>query len=98
MHDLLILQTFLYIFHIFRAHPQRQEMDRRRLEAAHLKYACLRVAAQYPEAISLKSIKFEDVMETLCEITPTLFSCFEARYAGMYACMYDKIYYITKLV
>ena len=39
-------------------------MDRRRFEAAHLKYACLQVAAQYPEAITLKSIKFEgDVME-----------------------------------
>lgn len=67
-------------------------MDRRRLEAAHLKYACLQIIAQYPESISLKSVKFEgDAIETLCEITPALFTCFEARYAGMYACRYDEI-------
>jgi len=62
-------------------------MDRQRFEAAHLKYAYLQVVAQYPETISLKSVKFEsDVMVTLCEITPVLFSCFKARYAGMYVC------------
>lgn len=69
----------------FRAHPQRQEMDRRRFEVAHLKYACLRVAAQYPDAISLRFIKFKgDAMETLCEIAPIFFSCFEAKYAGIH--------------
>lgn len=64
-------------------------MDRQRFEAAHLKYACLRVVAQYPEAISLKSVKFKsDVSVTLYEITPALFSCFEARYAGTSVCTY----------
>lgn len=49
-------------------------MDRRRLEAAHLKYASLQMATWYPEAISNSAIKFEgDVMATLNAITPALF-------------------------
>lgn len=67
-------------------------MDRRRLEVAHLKYACLQVAAQYPEEISFKAVKFEgDVTETLCKITPALFACFEARYASTYIASYVRI-------
>lgn len=59
-------------------------MDRRRFEAAHLKYACLQMAAQYPDAISLSSVRVEgDVTNTLSELTPSLFCCFEARYAGL---------------
>ena len=78
----------LHIMISFRANPQRQEMDRRRFEVAHLKYACLRVAAEYPDSISVKVIKFEgDAMQTLCKIAPIFFSCFEARYAGMHLYM-----------
>lgn len=67
----------------FRAHYRRQELDRRRFEAAHLKYACLKLASQYPEAVSFSSIKVEtDVQDSLSTITPALFSSFEARYAG----------------
>lgn len=67
----------------FSAHLQRQEMDRRRFEAAHLKYACLQMASRYPNAISISHVKVEgDVTDTLREITPSLFHCFETRYAG----------------
>ena len=34
---------------VLRAHQQRQQMDRRRFEAAHLKYACLQMAVRYPK-------------------------------------------------
>ena len=70
----------------FSAHQQRHEMDRRRFESAHLKYACLQMAAQYPEAINTSCVGVEgDVTHTLNNITPILFSCFEARYAGRYS-------------
>lgn len=59
-------------------------MDRRRFEAAHLKYASLQMATWYPEATSYNQITFEgDVKDTLNEIMPALCS-FEARYAGLY--------------
>ena len=74
----------LVLLIVFRAHQQRQQMDRRRFEAAHLKYACLQMAARYPDAISSAHVKVETcVTDTLNEITPPLFGCFETRYAGM---------------
>lgn len=65
-------------------------MDRRRFEAAYLKYACLQMASHYPEAFSCESrcLSFKaDIMETLNEITPPLFQCFETTYAGMLTCL-----------
>ena len=60
-------------------------MDRRRFEAAHLKFACLQMATWYPEAISFDSVKFEgDLTATLDKVTPSLFCAFEAKYAGSY--------------
>lgn len=45
-------------------------MDRRRFEAAHLKYAALKMAANYSEAIPSGNITVEtDVMVTLQKIT-----------------------------
>lgn len=61
-------------------------MDRRRFEAAHLKYASLQVATWYPEAISYSSIKFGgDVTDTLNKITPALLLSFEANYASWFS-------------
>ena len=74
---------------IFSANQKRQQMDRRRFEAAHLKYASLKMATWYPEAISHCSIKFEGkVTDTLKDITPAMFHSFESRYAGMENLMY----------
>lgn len=65
------------------AHKKRQQMDRRRFEAAHLKYASLQMASWYPQTNIHGSIKFEgDVLESLYEITPALFDSFETKYAG----------------
>ena len=58
-------------------------MDRRRFEAAHLKYACLSLAEQYPEAVNFSSVQVEaDIKHMLNTITPALFKSFEARYSG----------------
>ena len=65
-----------------RAHEERQQMDRRRFEAAHMKYACLCMAAQYPEAKIRVTVE-SCVMDTLHKITPALFCSFEAKYAGI---------------
>ena len=49
-------------------------MDRQRFEAAHLKYACLKMAMQYPDAIPSARVKVEScIFDTLNEITPALF-------------------------
>lgn len=67
----------------FRAHKRRQQLDRCRFEAAHLKYASLQMATWYPKAISYNCVKVEgDIMDTLNEITPALFLGFEENYAG----------------
>lgn len=75
----------LLLVHTFSAHQQRKEMDRQRLEAAHLKYACLMMANKYPEAIDTCYVKMEGpIMDTLSKSTPILFNCFESRYAGWF--------------
>lgn len=46
-------------------------MDRRRFEAAHLKYAALRLAVTYPEAFRQRGVTVEvEVGDMLQEITP----------------------------
>lgn len=65
-----------------RAHQSRQHLDRRRFEAAHLKYACLQTATWYPDAISYKLIVVEgEIGDSLNKITPILFNRFEKEYA-----------------
>ena len=56
-------------------------MDRRRLEAAHIKYACLKMVGFYPE--EFKDFTFEgDISNTLDQVTPLLFKLFERTYSG----------------
>ena len=73
--------TFITKYFLYSSDPQRLELDRRRLEAAHIKYACLQVVNTYPTAF--KNFEFkDDIMDTLNQVTPVFFQCFEARYAG----------------
>ena len=52
--------------------PQRLELDIRRFEAGHIKYACLKVLNAYPTAF--KNFRFEDdIMDTLNQVTPVFF-------------------------
>ena len=81
---------------ILRAHQERQQMDRRRFEAAHLKYASLQMAARYPAVFSSTSIKVEScISDTLKEITPALFKAFETRYAGLVLPSGKQAYILT---
>jgi hypothetical protein len=60
-------------------------MDRRRFEAAHLKYAVMQLAASYPDVIPFGSLTIHcDIEDTLAFITPLLYDAFKTRYAGMY--------------
>lgn len=71
------------IEHFCRAHPDRNQMDRRRFETAHLKYAVLRLAASFPDAPLPNGVTFNsDISVTLLNITPILFRAYQARYAG----------------
>ena len=79
-YDLFSQTDYIFFFRI----QQRQSMDRRRFEAAHLKYACLRVVSLYPKFLSLDAICFDGDTNTTVEvITPLLFCGFEAKYAGL---------------
>ena len=71
------------MFRICRAQPQRQQLDRRRFETAHLKYVCLQLASRYLQAIRPEAVAVEaDIINTLKVITPPLFHMFEAKCAG----------------
>ena len=76
MHVLFILNSTL---------TKRQSLDRRRFEAAHLRYAVLKVAASYPELMGTQGLLvYPDVEKTLQIITPALYSSFQARFSGKY--------------
>ena len=70
-------------------------MDRRRLEAAHMRYACLMMAASYPE--EFKGFSLEgDITNSLEKVTPMLFQVFERTYSGMNILSGIKIYCYVK--
>ena len=62
----------------------RLQLDRRRLEAAHLRYAVLNISSQFNlftgdhAHITLES----DIYQTLKEFTPAFFKAFTSKYAG----------------
>lgn len=58
----------------------RAQLDRRRLEDAHLKYSILQVYRRYPKHFTEWCIS-ASVSHTLDEITPTFFTAFSQRYA-----------------
>lgn len=59
-------------------------MDRRRFEAAHLKYAALQFAASYPDVIPPGSLTVHcDIRDSLMLVTPLIYDAFKAKYAGM---------------
>ena len=77
------MYTVCYKSYLNRAHQHRKELDRRRFESAHLKYAALQLAGSYPEVINPSDIKVQaEITEILTKITPGLFCAFKRRYAG----------------
>lgn len=59
----------------------RTALDRRRLESAHLHFAVLNIAKQYPDHFKGQLIHC-DLQITLEEITPKLFQLFRQEYGG----------------
>ena len=58
----------------------RAQLDRRRLEEAHLKYCILQMYRRYPDHFSEWCIS-SNVIHTLDEITPKFYIAFSQRYA-----------------
>lgn len=56
-------------------------LDRRRLEAAHLKYAALKVMKRYPEVFKQHKINIK-LTETLESITKDFYTAFTLKYSG----------------
>lgn len=59
----------------------RQCVDRRRLEEAHLRYCILDVYKRYPAAFPHGLIS-TNLQQTLDDITPTYYEAFTQKYAG----------------
>ena len=86
-----------YTLFLLSADVQRQELDRRWLEDAHMKYACLQLLAWFPEAVGETCTAFQaDMIDTLAKITPALFFAFEAKYAGVCYPVATTTMYLTR--
>ena len=59
----------------------RLQLDRRRLEEAHMKFCILDVFKRYPQAFSTWKIS-TSLQQNLNNIIPHYFSVFSAKYAG----------------
>ena len=77
------------------------KLDRRRLEAAHLKYAVLTTMARYPDICNHKGLTIStSLSDTIEDTAPMFYKEFMSKYAGtwlpvsllVYAC--DEIIYI----
>lgn len=62
---------------------ERQDLDRRRLEHAHLQYALLQMIRFFSSSLCLKDISFKDFNATLLKLAPALHQAFTGYYAGM---------------
>ena len=61
----------------------RIRLDRRRFEAAHLRYAILNTASCYPDLLSGPLAMTTDVSDVLQKISPTYYEAFTQRYCCM---------------
>ena len=75
--------TLYLLYTNFRNLKKRVKLDRRRLEAAHLKYAFLITATNYHGLFSTSDMAvYPNIQETLQRITPKYYSGFQTRYFG----------------
>ena len=58
----------------------RVQLDRRRLEEAHLRFCVLQLSSRYPD-IPLGSIE-TSVFETIDKIAPLYYKAFQKKYGG----------------
>ena len=78
----------------------RIKLDRRRFEAAHLKYALLMTQSQYPHIDESISVSTE-VYESIKRVTPKFYTSFCMKYSGKYSNMLkymELTYYNTSIV
>ena len=59
----------------------RGQLDRRRLEEAHMRFCILDVFKRYPQTFPTWTIT-SNLQQTLDDITPLYYSAFATRYAG----------------
>lgn len=62
---------------------ERECLDQRRLEEAHLKFCVLDVYQRYEMSFPIWTIA-KDLQETLDEITPVFYEAFSSMFAGTY--------------
>ena len=62
---------------------ERERLDRRRLEAAHFKYAVLNVASWYPNDFTANVVFLPDMQQTLLNVTPMYQRAFHKVYSGI---------------
>ena len=62
----------------------RQSMDRRRLEMAHLQYAVITVCSWYPQNLQVCQVGItpSKVDDMIAEFTKSYYLCFSAKYAS----------------
>jgi len=59
----------------------RQQLDRRRLEEAHMRFCMLDVFKRYKQMFPTWTIS-SNLQQSLDDITPLYYNAFAARYAG----------------
>ena len=64
----------------------RIRLDRRRFEAAHLKYALLMTQKRYATIPATGIPMQTELSETLQTFTPLYYEAFTQKYSGMYMC------------
>ena len=71
----------IFLFNSEDEFMDRGQLDRRRLEEAHMRFCILDVFKRYPQAFPTWTIT-SDLQQTLDDITPLYYDAFAARYAG----------------
>ena len=59
----------------------REQLDRRRLEEAHMRFCMLDVFKRYPQTFPAWIIS-SNLQQSLDDITPLYYNAFSAKYAG----------------
>ena len=59
----------------------REQLDRRCLQEAHMRFCMLDVFKRYPQTFSTRTIS-SNLQQSLDDITPLYYNAFAARYAG----------------
>ncbi|KAJ7380741.1 hypothetical protein OS493_007114 [Desmophyllum pertusum] len=64
---------------------EREHLDRRRFEHAHLQYALLQVVYLFSQSFNLREISFRDFNETIKNLAPAIHEAFTSHYTGIMA-------------